>query len=149
MRSVIQRVFYASVEVEGRTVGRIDRGILAMVGFQPTDEEKDYQYMIDKIINLRIFEDDEGKMNRSVIDMEGGVLLVPNFTLYGDARHGRRPSYSDSSSPKDAHVQFDAFCGLFRHAFPEVQTGLFQTEMKVSLLNDGPVTILLDSDRKF
>ena len=149
MRAVLQRVSYASVEVDGLTAGKIGPGILVLIGFYPDDQEKDNQYMMDKIINLRIFEDEEGKMNRSVEDIGGGILLIPNFTLYGDARHGRRPSFSDSSSPAVARIQFDAFCRHFRQAFPAVQTGVFQAEMKVSLLNDGPVTILLDSERKF
>jgi len=149
MRAVLQRVTYARVEVEGRIAGDIKQGILALIGFQQTDQEKDYQYMIEKSISLRIFEDMEGKMNRSVKDIGGGVLLIPNFTLYGDARKGRRPSFSNASSPEMAHIQFDAFCDCYRKVFPGVQTGIFQAEMKVSMLNDGPVTILLDSDRKF
>lgn len=149
MRAVVQRVSQSSVEVEGQIVAAIGPGILVLVGFQATDKEQDDQYLIDKILNLRIFEDFEGKMNRSVTDVHGGVLLVPNFTLYGDARRGRRPSYSDSSSPETARRQFDSFCSRLRLAFPSLQTGVFQTEMSVSLINDGPVTILLDSERKF
>ncbi len=149
MRSVVQRVSFAQVEVKGQTVARIERGVLALVGFCSTDQDKDFQYMIDKIPNLRIFEDDAGKMNLSVRDVNGGVILVPNFTLYGDARRGKRPSFSDSTPPGEAKAQFSAFCEAFRAAFPAVQTGVFQAEMKVSLQNDGPVTILLDSGRNF
>ena len=149
MRVVLQRVSHADVEVAGRTVGKIGKGILALAGFQQRDGEPDYQYMMDKLAHLRIFEDDEGKMNRSVIDVEGEILLVPNFTLYGDARKGRRPSFSDSSDPETARIQFEDFCSKFKQMIPTIQTGIFRADMKVSLLNDGPVTILLDSDRKF
>lgn len=149
MRAVLQRVSHAEVEVEGCVVGIIGKGILALVGFQPSDEKRDYRYMTDKIIQLRIFEDGEGKMNLSVEDVKGEILLVPNFTLYGDARKGRRPGFSDSSSPEDARIQFAEFCDQFRLSIPSVQTGVFRADMKVSLLNDGPVTILLDSDKKF
>ncbi len=149
MRSVLQRVSYAEVEVEGCVVGKIGRGILAFVGFHPSDEKRDYQYMTDKIAHLRIFEDVEGKMNLSVEDMKGEILLVPNFTLYGDARKGRRPSFSDSSSPDVARIQFAEFCDQFKQRIPSAQTGVFRADMKVSLLNDGPVTILLDSGKKF
>lgn len=149
MRAVIQRVSFAKVEVSGEIVGEIGTGILALVGFQNTDNENEYQYMIDKITNLRIFEDPDGKMNLSVRDLGGSVLIVPNFTLYGDARKGRRPGFSNSSGSEEARIQFDGFCKAFRTSFQAVQTGIFQADMKVSLLNDGPVTILLDSDRNF
>ena len=149
MRAVVQRVSRASVETDGQMVALIGAGILVLIAFQATDSEKDEQYMIDKILNLRIFEDSDGKMNRSVADVNGGILLVPNFTLYGDARKGRRPSYSDSSDPQTARGQFEMFCSRLKAVFPDLRTGVFQAEMNVSLMNDGPVTILLDSDRKF
>ncbi len=149
MRAVLQRVIHAEVEVEGQIVGKIGKGILALVGFHQRDGDLDYKYMIDKIVHLRIFEDNEGKMNRSVDEVKGEILLVPNFTLYGDARKGRRPGFSDASVPEKAQVQFKDFCMEFRQFVPAVKTGIFRADMKVLLQNDGPVTILLDSERKF
>lgn len=149
MRAVIQRVKKAQVEVNGEVCGKIEKGIMILVGFEPADSREDFLYIIEKTINLRIFEDDAGKMNLSVKDINGKILVVPNFTLYGDARKGRRPSFSLSSSPALASDQFAEFCELFRSREVEIQTGVFRENMQVSLLNDGPVTILLDSGKNF
>lgn len=147
MRAVIQRVSMAQVVVEGKKIADIKKGILALIGFIESDNDKTFTYMMDKMLNLRIFEDDKGKMNLSVKDIEGEVILVPNFTLYGDCRHGRRPSYSSAASPQAAKSIFQDFCSLFQGAYSKVQFGQFQADMKVSLLNDGPVTLLLDSEK--
>jgi D-tyrosyl-tRNA(Tyr) deacylase len=149
MRAVIQRVLEAKVEVEGNVTGEIKKGLLALVGFENSDDITDFKYMIDKIYNLRIFEDGNDKMNLSVKDTEGRILVVPNFTLYGDVRRGKRPSFSDSSTPEKANGQFAEFCKLFSQTAGEIGTGVFQAKMKVTLTNDGPVTILLDSKKIF
>jgi len=149
MRAVIQRVKKADVKVNGKICGKIDRGILLLAGFEPSDKREDFLYIMEKTINLRIFEDAEGKMNLSVKDKNGGILVVPNFTLYGDARKGRRPSFSFSSDPLLASGQFAEFCELFKKMDMKIETGIFRENMQVSLINDGPVTILLDSKKNF
>lgn len=149
MRIVIQRVCEGKVKVEDKISGRIGRGVAVFVGFEPSDNGEDFTYIAEKIANLRIFEDSEGKMNLSVKDIKGGILVIPNFTLYGDARKGRRPSFSNSSDPQTARDQFGAFCEVLKKENPEIQTGVFREYMEVSLVNDGPVTILLDSKRTF
>lgn len=150
MRAVIQRTGYASVKVDGKTAGEIGKGIMVLVGFQSSDDEKVMDYMLDKTINLRIFEDENDKMNLSLKDIDGELLIVPNFTLYGDARKGRRPGYSSGASPAEAEGMFARFVEKAQNAgLKKVQSGIFQAEMKVELLNDGPVTLLLDSDRLF
>jgi len=144
MKVVVQRVAKADVTVEGKVVGKIGRGILALVGFIESDGQKEYQYIKDKLLNLRIFEDEQGKLNRSVQDIDGGILIVPNFTLYADCRQGRRPSFSASSKADIAREQFAAFIKLFAEEFPDVETGEFQADMQVSLVNDGPVTLIIE-----
>lgn len=139
----------AKVEVDDKVTGEIKRGLLALVGFEESDDAADFKYMIDKIYNLRIFEDSNDKMNLSVKDVDGEILVVPNFTLYGDVRRGKRPSFSDSSTPEKASGQFSEFCNLFSQTAGEIGTGVFQAKMKVTLTNDGPVTILLDSKKVF
>ncbi len=149
MRAVLQRVSYASVKVNGEITGKIDRGILALVGINSGDDENVFRYIADKIINLRIFEDSDGKMNLSVNDLNGGILIVPNFTLYADARKGRRPSFVMGAKPDDAEGLFAEFIETIKKMHENVETGIFRADMKVELLNDGPVTILLDSDKNF
>lgn len=149
MRAVLQRAFSGNVVVDDQVIGEIGKGVVALVGFSSGDDEKAMDYMIDKITNLRIFEDDQDKMNLSVKDIEGQVLIVPNFTLYGDCRRGRRPSYSHGAPVKEAAILFEKFVERFKASFQAVQTGQFQADMKVTLLNDGPVTLLLDSDKEF
>ncbi len=149
MRAVLQRCARASVTVEGQVVGAIGEGIVALVGFLPTDDEKTMDYMLDKIIHLRIFEDAEGKMNLSLQDVGGQLLLVPNFTLYGDARKGRRPGYSTGAAPDVARGMFQQMVHQAEETGVVVQSGIFQAHMQVELVNDGPVTLLLDSERLF
>lgn len=149
MRAVVQRADSAKVDADGIPAGRIGKGMVVFIGFRSSDGTKEFEYMTDKLLGLRIFEDENGKMNRSVTQTGGGVLLIPNFTLYGDARKGRRPDFMLSSDSAIAAGQFEEFCSYFRRLFPLLETGVFKTEMKVEVHNDGPVTILLDSERNF
>ena len=149
MRCVIQRVTHASVTVEGELVSEIGNGFLVLVGAEDGDGESDVRYCADKIAGLRVFEDAQDKMNLSVTDAGGSVLLVSQFTLLGDARHGRRPSFSNAARPEEANALYEDFCQALRAAGIRVETGVFQTHMEVSLVNDGPVTILLDSRKGF
>lgn len=148
MRAVVQRVKRASVKVEENVTGSIEKGLLVFLGIEEADTSEDVRYICEKVVNLRIFEDELGKMNRSVLDEGGGVLLVSQFTLYGDARNGRRPSFSKAARPDNALPLYEeAICMLKQTV--SVETGEFQAMMEVSLLNDGPVTILLESKRLF
>ena len=149
MRFVIQRVERAKVTVEGKVSGEIGNGYVVLVGLLPTDDDKVMDYMLDKLVNLRIYEDENDKLNLSLKDIGGEILIVPNFTLYGDARKGRRPSYAKAAPPDEAEKLFDRFVEKAKETGLKVQTGIFRTHMKVELVNDGPVTILLDSDRNF
>lgn len=150
MRAVIQRVTEASVTIDGQVVGEIGKGIMVLFGMLGTDTEKTIDYMLDKVINLRIFEDENGKMNLSLLDIEGELLIVPNFTLYGDARKGRRPGYSGGAAPEVATALFDKLCQKAQTlGIKKVQQGVFQADMKVALVNDGPCTLLLDSEKLF
>lgn len=149
MRAVVQRVSRAEVAVEGQTIASIGRGLLALVSFGPDDTEKDLEYMAGKIIGLRIFEDEEGRMNLALADAGGELLVVPNFTIHGDCRKGRRPSFSGAAPPDLASSLFDRFAELAARGGVPVQTGRFGAHMHVSLVNDGPVTLLLDSRRRF
>lgn len=149
MRAVLQRVKYAKVTSEGTVSGTINKGIAALIGIIPTDDDKVIDYMLEKIINMRIFEDNNEKLNLSLLDIKGELLIVPNFTLYGDARKGRRPSYSSAASPKEAEIIFKRLIEKAEKLSLNVQSGVFQTDMSVELNNDGPVTILLDSDKVF
>lgn len=149
MRLVIQRVLESSVAVDGNVVGKIGPGFLVLCGVEDGDTENDVKYCVDKTANLRIFEDDAGKMNRSILDVGGEILAVSQFTLHGDARHGRRPSFSTAARPETAVPLYEAYCAGLRQAGVHVETGIFQADMKVSLINDGPVTLLLDSRKVF
>lgn len=149
MRCVVQRVSQASVSVEGEIVSSIDGGYLVLTGVEETDTLDDARYCAEKIANLRVFEDDNGKMNLSLQDIGGSVLLVSQFTLLGDARHGRRPSFSHAARPEIAEPLFESVCDGLAKAGLNVQRGRFRTHMEVRLVNDGPVTILLDSKRCF
>lgn len=149
MRAVIQRVLESSVTVEGQLVGAINKGLMVLLGVEEGDSEKEVQYMVDKIIGLRIFEDEEGKMNHSIQEVDGELLAVSQFTLMGDARKGRRPSYSNAARPEEANRLYELFVTGIREKGTKVETGVFQADMKVSLVNDGPVTILLDSQKVF
>lgn len=145
VRVVVQRVAHAAVEVEGETVGRIGRGLLVLTGFREGDDDSALEWMAGKIAGLRLFEDAEEKMNLSVRDVGGEVLLVPQFTLYADCRKGRRPGFSEALAPARATCLFAQFAALFAPLGLPPQTGVFGAHMKVSLLNDGPVTLIIDS----
>lgn len=149
MRCVIQRVSRASVTVDGQVVGEIGKGYVALVGVQDGDTEKDMRYCADKVAGLRIFEDENEKMNLSIQDVGGAVLAISQFTLSGDARHGRRPSFSAAARPEAAVPLYEAFVQALRDAGIQVETGVFQAHMNVELVNDGPVTLLLDSRKQF
>lgn len=149
MRAVVQRVTRASVEVEGKIVGAIDEGLMVLVATCGEDTEKDYDYIAKKIAGLRIFSDESGKMNLSVKDIGGKLLIVPQFTLFGSAIKGMRPSFTASGSVEEARSKFEAFLGRLEQEGVPVETGIFQADMQVSLVNDGPVTILLDSTKLF
>jgi len=149
MRAVVQRVREASVTVEGREVGRIDQGILVLLGVGHKDGPEDARFMAEKVVHLRIFADEEGKMNRSLLDMGGGLLAVSQFTLWGDCRKGRRPSFVAAAEPAKAETLYEAFIDHARSFGVTVASGRFQEMMEVSLVNDGPVTLLLDSKKEF
>ena len=149
MRAVVQRVANASVTVGNETVGSIGPGIMVLIGVSDTDTDKDLKYIVDKVMNLRIFDDENGVMNRSVLNVGGSILAVSQFTLYGDARGGRRPSYIRAARPEPADAMYERAVALWRENGIHVETGRFRTEMLVSLVNDGPVTILLDSEKAF
>ncbi len=149
MRCVVQRVSSASVQVNGQIVGQIGKGLMVLVGVSSGDGEKDIQYMADKLPNLRIFEDEQGKMNLSLLDAGGAILAVSQFTLLGDARGGRRPSFIEAARPDFANPMYEELVRRLRETGLIVETGVFQAEMAVSLVNDGPVTILLDSRKTF
>ena len=149
MRCVVQRVTQSSVTVDGNTVGAIGPGLMVLIGVSTDDKESDLKYMAEKVPNLRIFDDDNGVMNRSVLDVGGSILAVSQFTLYGDARGGRRPSYIRAAKPDYADQLYEKLIACWRDKGIHVETGRFRTEMMVSLVNDGPVTILLDSEKAF
>ncbi len=149
MRAVIQRVKFAKVEVDGAAVGEIGRGLLIFIGIESSDTQKDMDYIADKCAGLRVFDDANGVMNLSVADAGGEMLVVSQFTLMGDVRHGRRPSYIAAAPPSEAAGMFEKVLATFRRTGVPIQTGRFAADMQVSLLNDGPVTILLDSKKLF
>ena len=149
MRAVIQRTIRSSVTSEGTETGRIGEGLTVLLGVGRDDDEKDVVYTADKILNLRIFEDEEGKMNQSLLQKSGEMLVVSQFTLYGDVRHGRRPSFTAAAPPDSANRLYEEFVQYVEKQGVRVATGVFQTEMVVSLENHGPVTILLDSKKEF
>ena len=149
MRAVVQRVTAAKVTVGDRVTGEIGTGLLVLLGVDQGDGPTDLQYIASKVRDLRIFADDEGKMNRSVLDIQGGVLVVSQFTLSGDARNGRRPSFASAAAPPIARALYEAVVRELTASGLRVATGEFQAMMQVSLVNDGPVTILLDSRKSF
>ena len=149
MRAVVQRVSRASVKVEDKVVGQIEAGLLVLLGVGNDDAEADADYLVDKIVGLRIFEDAEGKMNLPVGDVGGAMLAVSQFTLFGDVRRGKRPSFDAAARPELAKKLYDYFVERVRAAGLRCETGTFQAEMQVELVNEGPVTILLDSKKLF
>jgi len=148
MRAVLQRVNCASVKVQGRQIAEIGKGILALIAVSREDTVADLDWMAKKIVELRIFEDSEGKLNLSMMDVDGELLLVSQFTLYGDCRKGRRPSYSEAAPPVEAQKLYEEFVRIMRRLVPGVQSGRFQAMMDVVLENYGPVTLILDSRRR-
>ena len=149
MRAVVQRVTRASVTIDGEIVGEIGNGLVVLLGIARDDTQEDADYLVPKIAALRIFDDADGKMNLSVKDIDGGLLIVSQFTLYGDVRRGLRPSWSDAAAPEIAEPLYDYFVERSRKLLGRVETGSFRKMMLVELVNDGPVTILLDSRKTF
>ena len=149
MRAVIQRVSSAKVSVDGRAISSISRGLLVLLGVAEDDAEADARYLADKTAYLRIFEDDQGKMNLSVSDIGGEILVVSQFTLYGDCRKGRRPSFINAARPPKAEALYETYVSVLADMGLNPKTGVFQAFMDVELINDGPVTILLDSKKTF
>ena len=149
MRAVVQRVSRAKVTVEGRVTGEIGAGLMILLGVGRQDTAAVAVSMAEKCANLRVFEDDQGKMNRSLLDVKGSALVVSQFTLYGDARGQRRPSFISAAPPEQAKALYEDFCEVFRKLGVSVATGVFQAMMSVELVNEGPVTILLDSEKTF
>ena len=145
MRAVVQRVSSASVEIDGEVVGAIEQGLLVYLGVGKGDVDADKAYVLGKVLGLRIFEDDAGKMNKGVLDVDGGLLVVSQFTLYGDVRRGRRPSFDDAMPPEAAEAMYEAFVREAHVIVPKVETGKFRATMKVRSTNEGPVTIWIDS----
>ena len=149
MRAVVQRVSNAKVEVEGKITGQISNGLMVLLGVEDGDDNSDMEYLADKVVGLRIFEDDQGKMNLSVAEIEGELLVVSQFTLLGDARKGRRPSFVKAAEPEEGNRLYEEFVQRIRSKGLTVQTGIFRAMMDVTLTNQGPVTMLLDSRKTF
>ena len=150
MRAVVQRAKRAEVRVDNRVVGKIERGLLVLLGVGQEDDRRDLEYLADKIANLRIFEDSEEKMNLSVLETGGSILVVSQFTLYGDCRRGKRPSYSSAARPEQAQKLYDEFVEYLKEKYNiKVETGIFQVAMDVELINGGPVTLMIDSKKTF
>jgi len=149
MRAVIQRAKEASVSVQGNIIGQIEQGLVVFLGIAEDDTMDDVTYMAEKIVGLRIFEDEDGKMNKSLLEVGGGLLVVSQFTLLGDARKGRRPSFVQAANPQKANELYEAFIDICKKKVKQVEKGQFQAEMLVKVSNDGPVTILLDSKKLF
>lgn len=149
MRAVVQRVIKGSVTVDEKVTGEINEGLVVLLGVGKEDTKKDLDYITDKIVNLRIFEDEEGKMNLSLLDIGGSLLAVSQFTLYGDCRKGRRPGFDSAAPPEMAEVMYNEFVSNCKEAGVTVETGIFRADMMVEIHNNGPVTMLLDSRREF
>lgn len=149
MRAVVQRVSEAAVKVDGTVVGAINEGLMVLVAVRAEDTEADFEYIVKKLVGLRVFTDEEGKMNLSVKDIKGELLIVPQFTLYGSVVKGMRPSFMASGSVEEAEKKYNAFIQRLKKENVPFETGQFQADMKVSLVNDGPVTILIDSSKLF
>lgn len=145
MRALLQRVTEARVVVDQAVTGEIGRGLLVFLGVSKLDTEADAEFVAQKVLNLRIFEDENGKMNRSILDTGGGLLVVSQFTLYGDCRKGRRPSFDDAAPAEQARALYEHFVAVARRSPLRVETGIFQADMSVSLVNDGPVTLIVES----
>jgi len=148
VKVVVQRVKNAHVKIDGETVAQIEKGIVALVGIKESDNSKVIDFVLEKIINLRIFDDGDGNLNLSLKDIDAELLVVPNFTIYGDTRKGRRPSFIASAKPETASEIFDNLCGLAKIAMDKVQFGVFQADMEVTIINDGPVTLIIEKDNE-
>ena len=149
MRAIVQRVKSANVQIDGQLVAEIESGLLIFLGISIDDQQSDIDYLIRKIANLRIFRDDDLRMNKSLLDVSGQALVVSQFTLYGDCRKGRRPNFSQAAKPEKAHQLYQVFVNQLLQLGIDVKTGVFQATMEVELTNDGPITILLDSKKLF
>lgn len=149
MRAVVQRVTYSKVTVDGEVIGEIQKGLNVLLGIGHEDTDKDIEYMAEKIVNLRIFEDSNNKMNLSLLDVKGELIVVSQFTLYGDCRKGKRPSYDKAARPEIAEAMYNKFIAYLKKYDIKVQTGKFQAMMMVDIQNDGPVTLLIDSKKEF
>lgn len=149
MRAVVQRVSSSKVEVDGVIIGEINKGINVLIGISKEDTEEDLKYIKEKIVNLRIFEDENSKMNLSLLDIGGEILVISQFTLYGDCRKGRRPNFMNAEGGEKAEKMYNAFIELLRETSLKVETGKFGADMKVDIQNDGPVTLLLESNKNF
>lgn len=149
MRAVLQRVLKASVNIENEVFSSIEKGIVMLLGIDKEDNEETFKYILEKTINFRIFEDENEKLNLSLADLGLELMIVPNFTIYADARKGRRPSFVGGANPLEAEVIFDKFIKYTKENYGKIETGKFRADMKVELINDGPITILLDSDKLF
>ena len=149
MRAIVQRVKSANVQIDGQLVAEIESGLLIFLGISIDDQQSDIDYLIRKIANLRIFRDDDLRMNKSLLDVGGQALVVSQFTLYGDCRKGRRPNFSQAAKPEKAHQLYKVFVNQLLQLGVDVKTGVFQATMEVELTNDGPITILLDSEKLF
>lgn len=147
MRAVVQRVTKGNVEIEGNIVGSVNKGLVVLLGVSDKDTKDDVTYMVEKILNLRVFDDEEGKMNFSLLDIQGELLVVSQFTLYGDCRKGRRPNYMAAAKPEIADELYNEFVKLCRAQNVKTETGVFQADMKVNIINDGPVTLIVDSEK--
>jgi len=147
VRAVVQRVIQGSVEVEQRLVGSIGKGLVVLLGVSEIDTMDDVNYMRDKILNLRVFDDEEGKMNYSLMDIKGELMVVSQFTLYGDCRKGRRPNYIAAAKPEFANELYKELIKACRAQHVKTETGVFQADMKVNIINDGPVTLIIDSEK--
>ncbi len=145
MKAVVQRVAGAQVKIDGEVKGKIDNGFVVLLGVGTGDTDDDIKYIADKIINLRVFSDEDGKMNLSLADVGGSMLAISQFTLYGDCSHGRRPYFGDAMEPQGANMMYEKFVSYIRSAGVHTETGEFGADMKVTLTNDGPVTIILES----
>lgn len=149
MRAVVQRVSSASVTVDDQVVGKIEKGFVVLLGITGSDTERDVNFLANKIIGLRVFEDADGKMNCSIEDVNGGLLVISQFTLFGDCRKGRRPSFIEAARPEVAKPLYESFVAELRAQGLSTETGIFQAHMDVALVNDGPVTLMLDSQKLF
>lgn len=149
MRAVVQRVKYSKVEVDKKVIGEIGKGLNVLIGISKDDKDDDLIYLKDKIINLRIFEDEDNKLNKSLLDIGGELLIISQFTLYGDCRHGRRPGFTEALGGDCAAQIYEKFVGECRKVIKKVETGEFGADMLVTILNDGPVTLLIDSKKNF